>query len=158
MTKVVDEKQGGYIELISNFLNEEKVDHTIGGSLEKPNAIRIARTQKAIEIFEKDCKISTNFYQGNEIGIGLNISKTVPKRESTLIRFGKSKNSKNLDIYTGISASEGPSGIQTTVGSVDIDITVKDAIKTPSEHSESFIIKCGCDYPFGIKCKGIFQR
>lgn len=159
MVKIVEEKKGGFIELIANFLNEEKVDHTTGkGLMTKPNSIKIERGQKAVEIVEKDCKISTNFYQGNEMGVAFGISKSVPQGERTIIRFGKSKNSNDLTIYTGIEAYEGPLGIRAKVGNADLDITIKNALKTPSEHSESFVIDCGCDYPFGIKCKATRQR
>ncbi len=53
----------------------------------KPNSIKIERNQKAVEIVEKGCKISTNFYQANEIGIAVGISKSVPLGERTIIRF-----------------------------------------------------------------------
>ena len=157
--KIIEEKKGGFIELIGNFLNDEKVDHTTGKEpMTKPNSIKIERNQKAVEIVEKDCKISTNFYQANEICTTFGITKKVPHGERTIIRFGKSKNSKDLTIYTDIEAHEGPLGLQTTVGNADLDITIKNAIKTPSEHSESFVISCGCEYPYGIKCKAIRQR
>ena len=157
--KIIEEKKGGFIELIGNFLNEEKVDHTTGkGPMTKPSSIKIERGQKAVEIVEKDCKISTNFYQANEIGVAFGISKRVPRGERTIIRFGKSKDSKDLTIYTGIEAIEGPLGLQTTVGNADLDITIKNALKTPSEHSESFVIGCGCEYPSGIKCKATRKR
>ena len=159
MVKVIEEKKGGFVELIGNFLNDEIVDHTTGkGVNTKPNSIKIERDQKAVEIIEKDCKISTNFYQGNEIGVAFGISKKVPQGERTVIRFGKSKNSKDLTIYTGIEAYEGPLGVRTKVGDADLDITIKNALKTPSEYSESFIMDCGCDYPFGIKCRSTKQR
>lgn len=157
--KIIEEKKGGFIELIGNFLNEEKVDHTTDkGPMTKPNSIKIERGQKAVEIVEKDCKVSTNFYQANDIGAVFGISKSVPLGERTIIRFGKSKNSKDLTIYTGIEAHEGPLGLQATVGKADLDITIKNALKTPSEHSESFVIGCRCNYPFGIKCKATRQR
>lgn len=159
MVKVIEEKKGGFIELIGNFLNDENVDHTTGkGAMTKPNSIKIERGQKAVEIVEKDCKISTNFYQGNEIGVAFGISKKVPQGEHTVIRFGKSKNSRDLEIGTNIEAYEGPLGVRTKVGNADLDITIKNALKTPSEYSESFVIDCGCGYPFGIKCKATRQR
>ncbi len=50
MVKVIEEKKGGFIELIGNFLNEEKVGHTIGkGPMTKPNSIKIERDQKTVE-------------------------------------------------------------------------------------------------------------
>lgn len=157
--KIIEEKKGGFIELIGNFLNEEKVEYITGkGPMTKPNSIKIERGQKAVEIAEKDCKISTNFYQANEIGTAFGISKKVPHEEHTIIRFGKSKNSKDLTIYTGIEAHEGPLGLQVTVGNADLDITIKNALKTPSEHSESFVIGCGCEYPSGIKCMATRKR
>ncbi len=60
--KIIEEKKGGFIELIGNFLNEEKVGHTTGkGPMTKPSSIKIERGQKAVEIVEKDCKIFYKF-------------------------------------------------------------------------------------------------
>ncbi len=159
MVKIVDEKKGSFVELIDKFLNEEKIDHTIKYPVSiQIGSVKIEKEQKSVEMVEKDCEITTYFNQGNEMGVSSSILQNVPQGDNTIITLGISKDSKSLDISAKMQSIIYPLGVKTIRGRANLDISIKDALKEPSKYSDAYIIECGCDYPFGIKCKGTRQR